>query len=207
MTYCYARVSTTEQHLDRQIAQFEAFKPYTLVADKESGKDFDRTNYQKMRKRLKQDDWVIVSSLDRLGRNYDLIKQEWQYLTNKGVKITVIDMPIIDTTKDDLTSKLISDIVINLLSYVAETERKHILKRQAEGIAAAKARGVKFGRPKIKVPINFKEVARQYLNKEITNKKACEILCMTRATFFRYLDKPESEIEYIAKGFGGTKKI
>lgn len=196
MNYCYARVSTTEQHLDRQIAQFKAFEPYTLITDKLSGKDFDRINYQKMKRKLKKDDWLIVSSLDRLGRNYDLIGKEWQELTDKGVKITVIDMPIIDTTKDDLTSKLISDIVIKLLSYVAENERKVILKRQAEGIASAKARGVKFGRPKIKMPKNFREVATQYLNGEITNTKASEILGLKRATFYRYLEKSNSEIEY-----------
>ena len=187
MNYCYARVSTEEQHLDRQIAQFEAFKPYALITDKESGKDFDRKNYQKMKKKLKKDDWLIVSSLDRFGRNYDLIKQEWQYLTNKGVKITVIDMPIIDTTKDDLTSKLISDIVINLLSYVAESERTMIKKRQKEGIEMAKLRGVKFGRPKINLPDNFNEVAKKYMFGEIDNIKACEILGLTRPTFFRYL--------------------
>lgn len=187
MNYCYARVSTTDQHLDRQIAQFGAFEPYTLVTDKLSGKDFDRINYQKMKKKLKKDDWLIVSSLDRLGRNYDLIKQEWQDLTNKGVKITVIDMPIIDTTKDDLTAKLISDIVINLLSYVAETERKNILKRQAEGIAQAKARGVKFGRPKKPLPPFFHDIAIKYCKNEIDNLKAVEMLGMSRGTFFRVL--------------------
>lgn len=187
MNYCYARVSTEEQKLDRQIAQFEVFKPYTLITDKESGKDFDRKNYQKMKKKLKKDDWLIVSSLDRFGRNYDLIKQEWQYLTNKGVKITVIDMPIIDTTKDDLTSKLISDIVIQLLSYVAQTEREMIHKRQAEGIAVAKSKGIKFGRPKINLPDNFNEIAKKYMFGEIDNIKACEMLGLTRPTFFRYL--------------------
>lgn len=189
MNYCYARVSTTEQHLDRQIAQFKAFEPYTLITDKLSGKDFDRINYQKMKRKLKKDDWLIVSSLDRLGRNYDLIGKEWQELTDKGVKITVIDMPIIDTTKDDLTSKLISDIVIKLLSYVAENERKVILKRQAEGIASAKARGVKFGRPTINLPNNFHEVAKRYCKNEIDNYKAVELLGLSRGTFFRYLNK------------------
>ena len=196
MNYCYARVSTEEQHLDRQIAQFKPYEPYTLFTDKVSGKDFERPNYKRMRKKLKEGDAVIILSLDRLGRNYDLIKQEWQYLTNKGVKIKIIDMPIIDTTSNDLTSKLISDIVIQLLSYVAQTEREMIHKRQSEGIKQAKLRGVKFGRPKIKMPRNFKEVATQFLNGEITNNKASEILGLTRATFYRYLNKRESEIEY-----------
>lgn len=196
MNYCYARVSTKDQHLDRQIAQFKPFEPYTLYTDKESGKDFNRVNYKKMRRKLKTGDTLIVLSLDRFGRNYDQIKQEWLYFTNKGVKIKIIDMPIIDTTADTLTAKLISDIVINLLSYVAQTERELIKKRQAEGIEQAKKRGVKFGRPKIKMPIEYDEIATKYLNKEITNKKACEILGLTRATFFRYLNTPKSEIEY-----------
>lgn len=196
MNYCYARVSTKEQHLERQIVQFKPYEPYLLFTDKESGKDFERPNYKKMRKKLKEGDNLIVLSLDRLGRSYDLIKQEWQYLTNKGVKIKIIDMPIIDTTNDDLTSKLISDIVIQLLSYVAETERTFIKKRQKEGIEQAKARGVKFGRPKIKMPRNFKEIVEKYLNKEINNYEACEILGLSRGTFFRYLDKRECEIEY-----------
>lgn len=196
MNYCYARVSTVEQHLDRQIASFEPFKPYTLYADKESGKDFDRKEYKKMKKKLSKDDTLIVLSLDRFGRNYDQIKMEWQDLNKKGVKVKIIDMPIIDTTTNDLTSKLISDIVLNLLSYVAQNERETMRVRQAEGIKTAKARGVKFGRPRIKIPKKFREVARQYLNKEITNKKACEILGITRATFFRYLNIPDSEIEY-----------
>lgn len=196
MNYCYARVSTKEQHLDRQISQFKPFETYILVSDKESGKDFNRPNYQKMRKKLKYGDTLIVLSLDRLGRNYDLIKKEWQYLTSKGVKIKIIDMPIIDTTSNDLTSKLISDIVIQLLSYVAETERAFIKKRQKEGIAIAKAKGVKFGRPKVKIPRNFEEVATRFLNKEITNTEASKILGLSRPTFYRYLDMPKDKIEY-----------
>lgn len=197
MNYCYARVSTEEQHLDRQIEAFKPYKPYYLVQDKQSGKDFERINYKKMKRKLKSGDTLILLSLDRLGRDYDLIKQEWQDLTNKGVKIKIIDMPILDTSKDDLTSKLISDIVLNLLSYVAQIERENLLKRQAQGIAMARARGVKLGRPKIKIPRNFNEVAEQYLNKEITNTKACEILGLTRGTFFRYLNMKESDINYV----------
>lgn len=196
MNYCYARVSTAEQHLDRQIAQFKPFEPYSLVCDKESGKDFNRTNYQKMRKKIKSGDTLIVVSLDRFGRNYNLIKEEWTYFRQKGVNIVVIDMPVINTTGGNLTSQLISDIVVNLLSYVSQKEREMIHKRQAEGIASAKARGVKFGRPKIKMPKNFREVATQFLNGEITNTKASEILGLTRPTFYRYLEKPNSEIEY-----------
>ena len=187
MNYCYARVSTTEQHLDRQIAQFEEFKPYELFTDKESGKDFDRPSYKRLKRKIKAGDTLIVLSLDRFGRNYDLIKQEWQWFSNKGVKIKVIDMPIIDTTSDDLTSRLISDIVIQLLSYVAETERTMIKKRQREGIEMAKLRGVKFGRPKIDLPDNFHDIAEKYQKGNITNLEACEELSMSRGTFFRYL--------------------
>lgn len=198
MNYCYARVSTIEQHLDRQIAAFEPFKPYTLFTDKESGKDFDRTNYQKMKRRLGGGDLLIVSSLDRFGRNYDQIKEEWLWFKNKGVKIKIIDMPIIDTSHDDLTAKLISDIVINLLSYVAQMERENLIKRVREGMKQAKLRGVKMGRPHLKVPANFFKVADQFLNREITSEKACEKLGLSRATFFRWLN--ESNISQYMKG-------
>lgn len=198
MNYCYARVSTIEQHLDRQIAAFEPFKPYTLYTDKESGKDFDRTNYQKMKRKLGGGDLLIVSSLDRFGRNYDQIKEEWLWFKNKGVKIKIIDMPIIDTSHDDLTAKLISDIVINLLSYVAQMERENLIKRVKEGMKQAKLRGVKMGRPHLKVPPNFFKVADRFLNHEITSEKACEILKLSRATFFRWLN--ESNISQYMKG-------
>lgn len=187
MNYCYARVSTAEQHLDRQVSAFEPYAPYELFQDKESGKDFDRTEYKKMKRKLKSGDTLIVLSLDRFGRNYDQIKIEWQELSQKGVKIKIIDMPIIDTTTNDLTSKLISDIVIQLLSYVAQTERENILKRQAQGIQAAKERGVKFGRPRAKMPENFDEVVQRYVDNEITNLEATELLGISRGTFFKIL--------------------
>lgn len=186
MIYCYGRVSTQQQNLDRQLVEFEKYKPYKLITDKESGKNFDRPNYQKMRKQLKEDDTLIVLSLDRFGRNYDQIKSEWQYLTNKGVKIKVIDMPIIDTTKEDLTSKLISDIVLQLLSYVAQSEYEKIHERQAQGIKLAKEKGVKFGRPRAVVPDNFEEVLKQYANdKKTTLEQACKKVGMSRMTFLR----------------------
>ena len=189
MIYCYARVSTKEQNLDRQIKQFELFKPYILFTDKESGKDFERPSYQKMKKKIKSGDTLIVASLDRFGRNYEQIKNEWLYYKQKGVKIKVIDMPIIDTSSDNLTATLISDIVINLLSYVAQTEREMIKKRQKEGIECAKLKGVKFGRPKREIPPKFHEVAQLYVEHKITNVKCCEILDIPRASFFRYLNE------------------
>ena len=189
MIYCYARVSTDDQNLDRQIIEFEKYKPYLLYQDKQSGKDFERTNYQRMRKKLKAGDTLIVLSLDRFGRNYDQIKQEWQYLYKKGIKIKILDMPVLDTSKDDLTSKLISDIVLNLLSYVAQMERENIHKRQAQGIAAAKARGVKFGRPRVQLPSNFDEIGLMYKNGKITASEAGSILNLSPGTMFRYFNE------------------
>lgn len=186
-TYCYARVSTKEQNLDRQIEAFKDYEPYVLFADKESGKDFNRTNYQKMKKKIKQGDTLIVLSLDRFGRNYDQIKEEWQNYNKKGVKIKVLDMPLIDTTSNDLTEKLISDIVLQLLSYIAQKEREKIKERAMQGIAIAKANGVKFGRPKMELPDNFEEVVKRFCNREINNIEACKLLNMSRGTFFRYV--------------------
>lgn len=187
-TYCYARVSTKEQKLDRQIFAFEPYQPYELYTDKESGKNFDRPQYQKMRKKIKSGDTLIVLSLDRFGRNYDQIKQEFAYFNQKGVKIKVIDMPIIDTTSTDLTAKLISDIVIQLLGYVAEKEREFIRKRQAEGIRIAREKGVHLGKPRYNLPSNFDEVALKYQNYEVTQLEARELLGgMTKGTFLKYV--------------------
>lgn len=186
MIYCYARVSTTEQKLDRQLAEFKPYEPYQLYCDKMSGKDFNRKQYQKMRKKLKSGDTLIILSLDRLGRNYDLIKQEWSYLVNKGVLIKVLDMPLIDTTNNNLISKFISDLVVQLLSFVAQMERDKIKERQAQGIAQAKLRGVHLGRPKTTLPDNFDEVARKYKDREITFDEAIELTKLSRATFFKY---------------------
>ena len=187
MTYCYARVSTREQKLDRQLAEFKPFEPYELYCDKESGKNFDRKQYQRMRKKLKSGDTLIILSLDRLGRNYDLIKQEWSFFVNKGVLIKVLDMPLIDTTNNNLISKFISDLVAQLLGFVAQTEREKILERQAQGIAQARLRGVHLGRPSYKLPNNFDDVALKYKNYEISKEEACKQLNMSKATFFKYV--------------------
>lgn len=186
MTYCYARVSTKEQKLDRQIAEFEPYQPYVLYQDKESGKNFERKQYQRMRKKIKDGDTLIILSLDRLGRNYDLIKQEWSYFVNKGVLIKVLDMPLIDITNNNLISKFISDLVVQLLGFVAQTEREKILERQAQGIAAAHSRGVKFGRPQYKLPDNFEEIALKYKNYEITFDEAIQLTNMSNASFYKY---------------------
>ena len=192
MKYGYVRVSTAQQHIDRQIdALLElGLDKSCIYIDYESGKDFNRRNYKKLIRKLKKDDLVIIKSIDRLGRDYNMIIDEWRLITKeKEADIMVIDMPLLDTRIEgkNLVGKFISDIVLQVLSFVAQNERETMRVRQAEGIKTAKARGVKFGRPRITLPNNFEIVARQYLNKEITNKKACEILGMTRGSFFRYM--------------------
>ena len=192
MKYGDVRVSTAQQHIDRQIdALLElGLDKSCIYIDYESGKDFNRRNYKKLIRKLKKDDLVIIKSIDRLGRDYNMIIDEWRLITKeKEADIMVVDMPLLDTRIEgkNLVGKFISDIVLQVLSFVAQNERETMRVRQAEGIKTAKARGVKFGRPRITLPNNFEIVARQYLNKEITNKKACEILGMTRGSFFRYL--------------------
>ena len=192
MKYGYVRVSTAQQHIDRQIdALLElGLDQSSIFIDYESGKDFNRRNYKKLIRKLKKNDLVIIKSIDRLGRDYNMIIEEWRLITKeKEADIMVIDMQLLDTRIEgkNLVGKFISDIVLQVLSFVAQNERETMRVRQAEGIKTAKARGVKFGRPRITLPSNFEIVARQYLNKEITNKKACEILGMTRGSFFRYM--------------------
>ena len=192
MKYGYIRVSTQQQNIDRQIDAMKelGLDDKELFIDYESGKDFNRKNYKKLIRKLKKDDLVIIKSIDRLGRDYNMIIEEWRLITKeKEADIMVIDMPLLDTRIEgkNLVGKFISDIVLQVLSFVAQNERENIKSRQAEGIRAAKARGVKFGRPRITLPSNFKIIAKQFLNKEITNKKTCEILNMTRGSFYRYL--------------------
>ena len=194
MKYGYVRVSTAQQHIDRQIeALLElGLDKSCIYIDYESGKDFNRRNYKKLISKLKKDDLVIIKSIDRLGRDYNMIIDEWRLITKeKEANIMVIDMPLLDTRIEgkNLVGKFISDIVLQVLSFVAQNERETMRVRQAEGIKTAKARGVKFGRPRITLPNNFEIVTRQYLNKEISNQKACEILNMSRGTFYRYLKK------------------
>ena len=192
MQYGYVRVSTMQQNVDRQIEALSKFglKKEHIYIDYESGKDFNRKNYIRMIKRLKENDLLIIKSIDRLGRDYNMIIEEWRHIT-KMIKanIVVIDMPLLDTRSENnnLVGKFISDIVLQILSFVAQNEREIMRLRQAEGIKTAKNRGIKFGRPRIVLPENYEIVAKQYKDKKITNKKACELLGMTRGTFFRYL--------------------
>lgn len=174
--YFYARVSSKDQNLDRQLEL--ATDCDKIFTDKESGKDFDRTGYGKLLEEIKSGDTLVVKSLDRFGRNYDLIIDEWRRLKSIGVKIVVLDMPILNTESDSLTEKLISDIVLQLLSYVAESERKNTKVRQAEGIRIAKEKGVKFGRPKSEVTDSKKD--------DESIAEYCKRVGISRATYYRY---------------------
>lgn len=191
--YGYVRVSTKEQNEDRQILALSDFpiSRENLYTDKVSGKDFHRPQYQRMVKKLRKGDILVVKSIDRLGRNYEEILEQWRRLTKeKGVDIVVIDMPLLDTrNKNDLTGTLIADIVLNLLSYVAQTERENIRQRQAEGIAAARKKGVKFGRPPIPVPEAFEKVSKRWENGEISSRNAAMQLGISQNTFLRWSKK------------------
>jgi DNA invertase Pin-like site-specific DNA recombinase len=186
--YGYVRVSTREQNEDRQcIALQEAKVPkQNIYMDKQSGKDFDRPQYQKLLRKLKKDDLLYIKSIDRLGRDYEEIQNQWRAITKeKGCDIVVLDMPLLDTHRGkDLLGTFISDLVLQLLSFVAENERTNIRQRQAEGIAAAKARGVQFGRPPLPLPENFGEVCKAWQEKRLTLKQAARAAGMAESTFY-----------------------
>ena len=186
--YGYIRVSSKDQKEDRQqIALKEVgVELRNIYIDKQSGKDFNRPQYKKMLRKLKKDDLLYIKSIDRLGRNYEEILQQWRILTKeKSVDIVVLDMPLLDTRRGkDLIGTFLSDIVLQVLSFVAENERTNIKQRQAEGIAAAKAQGIKFGRPPLPLPDNFYEVHKAWRSKKITLKQAAEACNMPIGTFY-----------------------
>ena len=186
--YGYIRVSSKDQKEDRQqIALKEVgVEKQNIYIDKQSGKDFNRPQYKKMLRKLKKDDLLYIKSIDRLGRNYEEILQQWRILTKeKGVDIVVLDMPLLDTRRGkDLMGTFLSDIVLQVLSFVAENERTNIKQRQAEGIAAAKAQGIKFGRPPLPLPDNFYEVHKAWRSKKITLKQAAAACNMPVGTFY-----------------------
>lgn len=193
MKYGYVRVSTKEQNIDRQLVEMYAqgLNDKTIFIDKQSGKDFERDEYQKLKKKLKSGDLLIIKSIDRLGRNYDMIIDEWRTLVNDmNVDVQVLDMPLLDTRTEgkNLVGKFISDIVLQILSFVAENERENIKKRQAEGIRIAKENGKHLGRPKLKLPKNFTIIANQYKKKEITLTEALSSLKMNRSSFYKNLN-------------------
>jgi DNA invertase Pin-like site-specific DNA recombinase len=183
----YIRVSSRDQNEDRQQVSFEelSIPEKNIFIDKQSGKDFDRPQYQKMVRRMKKDDLLYVKSIDRLGRNYGEILEQWRILTKeKGIDIVVLDMPLLDTRRGkDLMGTFLSDIVLQVLSFVAENERANIRQRQAEGIAVAKAKGVRFGRPPKPLPDNFYCVYHQWKNGEITGVTAARTCGMPMSTF------------------------
>ncbi|MBO5127282.1 MAG: recombinase family protein [Clostridia bacterium] len=190
-TYAYIRVSSREQNEDRQVIAMREFgiSDNFMVIDKQSGKDFNRPGYQRLMKKIKPGDTLVIKSIDRLGRNYEEILEQWRILTKeKKADIVVLDMPLLDTRNGrDLTGTLIADIVLQLLSYVAQTEREFIRQRQKEGVAAAKARGVRFGRERIPVPDDFPEIVAAWENGEIPVKEAARQCGMAEATFYRRL--------------------
>ena len=189
--YGYARVSTKDQNLDRQLdalAQFPV-EESLVFTDHMSGRDFNRPGYKKLCERLKPGDVVVVKSIDRLGRNYDEILEQWRTLTKrKSVDVVVIDMPLLDTrvVDKDVTGVFIADLVLQLLSYVAQVERDNTRQRQAEGIAAARARGVRFGRPPKRVPDDFGRVRELWRAGEISAREAARRLGVSRSTFEKW---------------------
>lgn len=189
--YGYIRVSTREQNEDRQLIALRemAVPEANLFIDKQSGKDFDRPQYQKLLRKLKKDDLLYIKSIDRLGRNYEEILKQWRILTKEtGIDIVVLDMPLLDTRRGkDLMGTFLSDIVLQVLSFVAENERANIRQRQAEGIAAAKARGVKFGRPKKQLPVDFDKIVREWKGKKLSPAEVLQRCGMSEATFYRRL--------------------
>ena len=191
MTYGYARVSTREQKEDRQLIALEeaGVRRPALYIDKQSGKDFKRPEYQKMLQRLKKDDLLCIKSIDRLGRSYEEILEQWRMLTSeKGVDIVVLDMPLLDTRRGkDLMGTFLSDIVLQVLSFVAENERASIRQRQAEGIAAAKERGVHFGRPVVPVADNFSAIVLAWESGLLSFDDALEKSGLSYSTFYRRL--------------------
>lgn len=188
--YGYIRVSTREQNEERQRIAMERFgiRRTHIFMDKQSGKDFERPAYRALMRRLHAEDTLVVKSIDRLGRSYEEVLAQWKYITKeKGAAIVVLDLPLLDTRKSrDLTGTLIADIVLQLLSYVAQMEREFIRQRQAEGIAAAKERGVRFGRLPMPRPARYAEVYREWAEKRLSARAAARILGVTHRTFLKW---------------------
>ncbi len=189
--YGYVRVSSTDQNEDRQLmALSEKNIPQrNIYIDKQSGKDFERPQYKRLVKRLKPGDLLYILSIDRLGRNYEEIQWQWRVLTKDiGIDICVVDMPLLDTRNGkDLMGTFIADLVLQILSFVAQSERENIKKRQAEGIAAAKAKGVKFGRPEKSVPDDFPRLIREWEKNKLSFSELLKLCNMSEATFYRRL--------------------
>lgn len=193
----YIRVSSKDQNPDRQYLALEeaGIQKENIFTDFESGKDFNRKNYRKLVRTLKKDDTLFIKAIDRLGRNYDEIIEQWSYLTKKKeIDIVVLDCPILDTREkaNGLTGKVITDIFLQLMSYVAQIERDNIKQRQLEGILAAKAKGVKFGRPKMDIPDEFISVYDNWKKRTISCREASRQLKVNRNTFLRWAETREN---------------
>lgn len=189
--YGYIRVSSRDQHEDRQRIAMKEFgiPEENLYIDKQSGKDFERPAYKRVIRKLKENDTLVIKSIDRLGRNYDEILEQWRYITRKKkAAIVVLDMPLLDTRQGrDLTGTLIADIVLQLLSYVAQTEREFIRQRQAEGIAAAKAKGVHLGRRPLEIPEGFYPLYKDWKNGSTSARNAAKELNVSPHTFIKWV--------------------
>lgn len=198
MIYGYVRVSTKDQNEDRQIIALREFGVKKIYLEKQSGKDFNRPHYQMLLRKLKPDDVLVVKSIDRLGRNYEEILEQWRIITKeKKAAIVVLDMPLLDTRQSrDLVGTLIADIVLQLLSYVAQTEREFIRQRQKEGIAAAKARGVKFGRAPMEPPAQFERYRVLWEQGEISARNAATKLGITHKTFLRWARQEKTDEKF-----------
>ena len=197
MKYGYVRVSSQTQNIARQMEEMYklGLTDDVIFVDRQSGKDFDRTSCKMLKSKLKQGDLLIIKSIDRLGRNYEMIIEEWASITKEiEADIFVIDFPLLDTRTEErnLVGKFIADIVLQVLSFVAQNERENIRKRQAEGIRIAKERGIHLGRPHYKLPENFELIVRKFKNKEISNVTAAKLLNMNRCTFLKYAKKVKS---------------
>lgn len=190
-TYGYVRVSSTDQNEDRQLIALreQGVDEKNIFTDKQSGKDFERPNYKKLVSKLKTGDLLYIISIDRLGRNYEEIQKQWRLLTKDiGIDICVLDMPMLDTRNGkDLMGTFIADLVLQILSFVAQSERDNIKKRQTEGIAAAKAKGVKFGRPEKEIPDDFEKIVRAWEQKKLPFEEVLKKCGMSEATFYRRL--------------------
>ena len=194
MTYAYIRVSTKDQNLDRQMIAMQEFGvlPHQIYSDKESGKNFERTSYSRLKRKLRKGDLLVIKSIDRLGRNYTAIIEEWSHIVNViGANIVVLDMPLLDTRSkpDSLVGKFISDIVLQVLSFVAENERVNTKQRQAEGIAAAKAKGIRFGRPCKQYDSVFLNAVDCYMEGSLTLPKAAALAGMKQPNFCYHLKR------------------
>ena len=199
-TYGYVRVSSRDQNIDRQIVAMEKIpiRKEDIYIDRQSGKDFDRPSYRRLLNLLKPGDTLFVKSIDRLGRNYDEIIEQWRTLTKaKDVDIVVIDFPLLDTRNhvNGLTGKFISDLVLQIMSYVAQIERENIRQRQAEGIAVAKLKGVAFGRPRKEIPEEFPDVARLWENNQISMREAARRLGTSHSMFAKLISQCQDEKE------------